>query len=267
VSRKITSIEKSIFIKLFNRGGYVLNFSTSEFDQFTMESVGVPLCKSYGLSKGKSLESFISEGADENVIKLFTDLISFYELHFQKEIIEGGEYAYSFKKCKEILHILSNNESPLANSLEVLKIKFSSEYISTQIDLMQRMQHENPTEAIGKAKELIESCCKTILEERNIKYDITWDVPKLTYQTFDTLKITPRGIPDSVPEATTIKSILQTLQTLASKISELRNLYGSGHGKPASYEGLEERHAKLAVGSSVTLVNFLWDSHVRQKAE
>lgn len=41
--------------------------------------------------------------------------------------------------------------------------------------------------------------------------------------------------------------------------------YGSGHGKPASYKGLEERHAKLAVGSSITLVEFLWCTHERTK--
>lgn len=45
---------------------------------------------------------------------------------------------------------------------EVLKIKFSSEYINSQIDLMLEMVDRNPTEAIGKSKELLESCCKEI---------------------------------------------------------------------------------------------------------
>ena len=30
-------IEKGGFLKLFNRGGYVLDFSTNDFDTFTME--------------------------------------------------------------------------------------------------------------------------------------------------------------------------------------------------------------------------------------
>ena len=34
------------------------------------------------------------------------------------------------------------------------------------------MQSENPTEAIGKSKELIESCCKTILEYNKEFYGI-----------------------------------------------------------------------------------------------
>ena len=54
-----------------------------------------------------------------------------------------------------------------------------------------------------------------------------------------------------------------SLKGIASQIAIIRNAYGSGHGKSASYKGLQERHAKLAIGSSVTLVNFLWDSFVR----
>lgn len=41
---------------------------------------------------------------------------------------------------------------------EDLKIKFSSEYINSQIDLMLEMVDRNPTEAIGKSKVLLESC-------------------------------------------------------------------------------------------------------------
>ena len=37
--------------------------------------------------------------------------------------------------------------------------------MSEQIELMLKMKNTNPTEAIGKAKELLESCCKSILDE------------------------------------------------------------------------------------------------------
>lgn len=39
----LTTVEKGTFLSLFNRGGYVLNFTTSDFDAFTMQSVGIPL--------------------------------------------------------------------------------------------------------------------------------------------------------------------------------------------------------------------------------
>jgi|GEM_PF-571718 len=154
-------------------------------------------------------------------------------------------------------------EQIIATSAEKLKEKFSNEYISIQIDFMLKMQKENPTEAIGKAKELIESCCKTILEDNRISPDKNWTIIQLVDETTKLLKITPKDIPDSTLEITAIKAILGNLKAIALNVANLRNSYGTGHGKSAKYRGLEERHAKLAVGSSITLVNFLWDSHDR----
>lgn len=39
----LTNIEMGKFAKLFIDGGYVLNFTTADFDAFTMASTGVPL--------------------------------------------------------------------------------------------------------------------------------------------------------------------------------------------------------------------------------
>jgi hypothetical protein len=66
-----------------------------------------------------------------------------------------------------------------------------------------------------------------------------------------------------VKGAKSIKAILGNLKAIAQGVAELRNLYGSGHGKSSSYKGLESRHASLAIGSSTTLVRFLWDSYER----
>ncbi len=261
---KLTQVEKGAFLKLFNRGGYVLNFSTNDFDIFTLESVGVSLCEKYNLSKGKSLMAYLSEAQEEKIIKLLKDLLDYYELNYQYEIENNEENASLYKKCKTIMNRILLNEVPLAPSVETLKAKFSSTYISAQIDLMLKLQGDNPTEAIGKAKELVESCCKTILEANGESYDKKWDIGQLTNATIKKLKLTPKDIPDTTPEATAIKSILGNLRAIASNMAILRNAYGSGHGKSSSYKGLEERHAKLAVGSSITLVNFLWDSHERQ---
>ena len=39
-------------------------------------------------------------------------------------------------------------------------------------------------------------------------------------------------------------------------MAELRNSYGSGHGKDAKFKGLSPRHARLAVGDGVIVVHF-----------
>lgn len=81
-----------------------------------------------------------------------------------------------------------------------------------------------------------------------------------------TLKISKHSdVPEDLPAAKTMKALLGNLRGIAGALAELRNSYGSGHGKSVSFRGLKERHAKLAVGSSVTLVQFLWDSFERMQ--
>lgn len=65
---KITNIEKGAFLSLFNRAGYVLNFSTDSFDVFTQNSIGLALCNHYGLSKGKSLTAYVNEASESEVL-------------------------------------------------------------------------------------------------------------------------------------------------------------------------------------------------------
>lgn len=257
----LTPIEKGAFLKLFNRGGYILNFSTNEFDFFTLESIGVALCEHYGMSKGKSLSAYINEANDTDIKKLLNDILTYYELYYQLEIKNSEEYGKLYAKCRLIMDHVLTGIAPFVPTAKSLKEKFSSDYISKQIDMMIGLQECNPTEAIGKAKELIESCCKTILDGKSVEYDKKWDINKLIDITMKSFNITPRDISENIPEAEAIKAILGNLRAIATNIATLRNAYGSGHGKSAKYKGLEARHAKLAVGSSITLVNFLWDSY------
>lgn len=263
---KLNDNEVSMLLQLYNRQGYVLNFLTPDFDRFTNHVVGISLCKRYGLSKGKSLEKFVYDGTEEEVIKLFNALMEYYEAQPEYfDEINGNNSAHLlYLKCKDILKRVSNDNVILIEHAEELKKKFSSEFLNQEIDLMYKMQKVNPTEAIGKAKELIESCCKTILEQNEVEMDKKWDVGNLVDETVKLLEITPKNIPENIPEAKAMRAILGNLIAIASNMATLRNAYGSGHGKSASYKGLQERHAKLAIGSSVTLVNFLWDSFERK---
>lgn len=271
---KLSKIEVGTFLNLFNRGGYVLNFTTNEFDVFTMGSIGVALCSEYNMSKGKSLAAYVNQASDEDVTKLLRDLLEYYEENYENEYKEDAEeddifgytkydatYAALYKKCRTYMDRVLNISTPLAPNAVALQEKFTSEYLSKQIELMLRMQTENPTDAIGKAKELIESCCKTILENEKIAWDKNWDMGKLTGETLKHLNLTSKAISDTDPVSENIKAVLGNLRGITTKLAEIRNPYGSGHGKSASFTGLETRHAKLAVGCSITFVTFLWDTY------
>lgn len=107
----------------------------------------------------------------------------------------------------------------------------------------------------------MESCCKTILLDNSIAIDTKWNLNQLLDETLRFIRITPKQIPDNIPDAKAIKAILGNLKAILQNLAELRNNYGTGHGKDSRYVGLQERHAQLAVGTSMTIVRFIWDSY------
>lgn len=142
-----------------------------------------------------------------------------------------------------------------------IKEILNADYVSQQINLMESSIENAPHMSIGLAKELIETCCKSILEELGQPYDKNWDLPKLMKETTKLLKLTPDDIPNEARAASSIKQILGSLSSVVQGIGEVRNEYGSGHGKDGNFRGLQPRHAKLAVGAASTLAVYLLETH------
>ena len=267
----LSNSEKGTLIKLFNRGGYVLDFSTADFDAFSMDSVGVPLCETYNLSKGKSLIAYVKDASDEDAYKLLSDLLTYYETQyrdFESETQEtdifglssSGAYRLLYQNCRGIIDKYRKPE-PNAEMAKAVEKSFSTEYMSQQIKLMLDNQEIYPAEAIGKAKELVESCSKTILTEHKIGIDKDWSLQQLVSKVMEELKVMPKEVDDRLPIAKSLKQIYGSLKGIVAPIAEIRNEYGTGHGRIADFEGIDSRHAKLLVGMSITLVQFLWETH------
>lgn len=134
-------------------------------------------------------------------------------------------------------------------------------YISQQITRMETAINNDPELAIGTAKELVETCCKSILDECNISFSNKDNLPKLVKLTVKQLELTPDDIPNQAKASDTIKCLLSNLAVITKGIAELRNHYGTGHGRLNSSKGLQSRHAKLAVGAASTLAVFLVETH------
>lgn len=134
-------------------------------------------------------------------------------------------------------------------------------YLSQQITRMEAAVANDPALAIGTAKELVETVCKTILEERGISFSKGAEMPELVKATARALKLTPEDIPDKASAGDTIKRLLSNLGSITQCVAELRNQHGTGHGKKAGTRGLRVRHARLAVGAASTLAVFLVETH------
>lgn len=250
----ITKTEEGIFLLLFNRNGYVLDFLNNSFDVFTTASIGEAIQTKYGLSKGKSLVTYLNETDDSDRTKLLVDMFHYYEekmeyeynRDYEDEFWWGDKPRYNetnsnlYQKCKEIVDRLEGSSVAIAKTAEDLKIKFSSDYLSRQIDLMVQMQISDPTNAIGMAKELIESCCKTILDEKGIAYTKNDDVPQLADKTVAVLNLLPANVQPTDRGADAIKAVLGNLRAIPTKLAEIRNPFVAGTVRVLRFKALRQ---------------------------
>lgn len=141
-------------------------------------------------------------------------------------------------------------------------------WMQKEIERLENAVERDPALAIGTAKELVETCCKSILSKRAIDVSRKADLPELTKLIARELNLIPEGIPDAARGADTIRLILRNLSALTQYLAELRGLYGSGHGRDGKHRGLEPRHARLAVGAAVAFIDFVTETHhQRSKVE
>lgn len=133
-----------------------------------------------------------------------------------------------------------------------------------QILRMQAAVEDDPALAIGTAKEMVESTCKTILDARQIQYAEDADIGQLVKETRKALGLIPESVPNAAKGSESIRRLLSNLGNVAQGLGELRNLYGTGHGKGGGVRGLGPRHARLAVGAAATLATFLLETHLER---
>ena len=121
-----------------------------------------------------------------------------------------------------------------------------------------------PNVAIGKAKELLETCCKTILDEQHIAYSADLDLTQLMKRACESIGLSAKSVDKSTESGNIAARILGNLGAISQGMAELRNLYGDGHGRTRGFRPLPNRYANLAVGTSVAAVKFMWDTYVER---
>ncbi|WP_245841644.1 abortive infection family protein [Sphingomonas lenta] len=134
-------------------------------------------------------------------------------------------------------------------------------WMQKEIERLEVAVEADPALAIGTAKDLVETCCKSILTRQGIAFSKTVTLPELTKLLTKELKLVPEGIPDEAKGAEAIRLLLRNLTTITQYLSEIRSLYGSGHGRDGRHRGLEPRHARLAVGAAVAFIDFVSDTY------
>jgi hypothetical protein len=87
------------------------------------------------------------------------------------------------------------------------------------------------------------------------------DFPALVKTTIKNLSVVPSELAEQSQTAKTVTALLGNLGAIGHQLAEIRNQFGTGHGRSVNHVGLQKRHAKLVVGAAVTLAVFLYECH------
>lgn len=244
----LNGIEKGYFMKLFNRGGYVLDFSTNEFDTFTLESIGESLCQKYNLSKGKSLLAYVDKADDDKILKLFADLLDYYEANC---INDYGEEKYKsvYTKCKSVIAREKGSiiiETPEINSVNYSYIKSISQRAIRDIE------NGEYDSALTKSRTLLEEVFCHAIEAKKITPVTSGDIGSLYKQVKDLYNMQPdKGLDKRINE------LLSGLEKILKAIKEMRNTSSDSHGVDARRINIKEYHARLFVNSASAMADFI----------
>ncbi len=271
----LTAREKARLEKLFDMGGgYVLHFSDSTISIFFYDVVDIDIhdekyCSNGG-SKAKKLRELWRLESDYVVGTVTKAMIEeaeeklFAYPNFSSDNNSEIENKQLIEDCKAISTRLLSGQVNL-DHLKNAAFTFDANHLAEQIRRIESSINDDPALAIGTAKELVETCCKTILSERGKPIKGTPDIPTLTKAVLKELNLVPEDIHEKSRGSDVIKRLLSNLGTIGNGLAELRGLYGTGHGKNGKTGGLSIRHAKLAVGTAATLATFLFDTHEETK--
>lgn len=172
---------------------------------------------------------------------------------FEEERI-GGRSRYAYR---EIIH---HGQRAVSRGRTVADA-LDAGWMAKEIERLEKSIDVDPASAIGTAKELVETCCKTILNKRGVPYGKSADIGDLTKLLVVNLQLVPEGVSEEAKGAENIRLILRNLTSLTHNLAQLRGLYGTGHGRDGKHRGLQPRHARLAVASAVAFIDFISDTY------
>ena len=106
--------------------------------------------------------------------------------------------------------------------------------------------------------------CKLLLADAGRDADPNWSVAKLFKEAAGTLDLTIDGVNDGRAGAESIRKVLRALAQTVVGTAELRNRYGTGHGRARRPSGLGPRHARLVASSAIALSRFMLDTRAER---
>jgi hypothetical protein len=201
----------------------------------------------YRISRNRLLDN-------ESLVKLLPEWLKTKSTVDQFWIFIKGRYS-TYHERREflrsefapVLNYLKKAPSPLDES-----IVFDEEHIHRHWQKALERKESEPEGAITLARSLIESVLIYILEEQDINYNKTAELPELYKLVAKSLNLAPENHQEEI-----FKQILGGVSGIVSGLGSLRNKLGDAHGKSKKGVRPSERHSELAVNLAGAMAIFL----------
>lgn len=154
------------------------------------------------------------------------------------------------------------DDSPLDALVSERAVAINAVSIEQAWDKALERRQTDPDGAITSARTLLESVCKTILDDREVSYRERDDLPALYRAVSVTLNLAPS---DHTEEQ--FKAILGACTTVVREIGSLRNRVSDSHGPGRAGYRPAARHAALAVNLAGSMALFLMQTHEAKAQE
>lgn len=181
------------------------------------------------------------------------DLSQFWQFIKYKFPTYAERRTYIWDEFRPLLdRIEQRGQGPADSAVTSAIEKFDAEHLQNAWRKALERRQADPEGAITIARTLLETTCKHILDELEVPYADSPDLPELYRLVAKALKLAPSQHTEGV-----FKQILGGCQSVVEGLGALRNRLSDAHGtgkravKPAS------RHAELAVNLSGALALYL----------
>jgi hypothetical protein len=163
---------------------------------------------------------------------------------------------------------------PLLSALEQVEVAPLDELVSKEVDRLGAASLErawekglerrltDPEGAITTARTMLESTCKTLLDDLGIQYKEKGDLPTLYRKLSSALDLAP-----SAHTEEQFRAILGACNTVVQELGSLRNRVSDSHGPGRKSYRPAARHAALAVNLAGSMALFLIQTHEARRQQ
>ena len=148
---------------------------------------------------------------------------------------------------------------------ELLDAHPESLRIREQVEALEEAMPDRPGVVVSFCRTIIETACKTILTDRSVQLDPSWEAPKLIAETLKYLNLGPSedgGVDAKLRSGA--ESLVRGLNQIITGVVEIRNAHGSAaHGADAYEPLLDSRYAEILARATDAVVGLLFKTHLR----